>query len=238
MHIFRVGAVIDLLCSTPVGVWIVFPGVPAWLEIVLLILLSIFLYVFVFAKIVRRYWKFPAPAFIGRALNSNYRKRIQPPSMIIQALELESGMKVVEIGCGPGTFTIDVAKAIQPDGIVYAVDIQEEMLEQLQSNMLKHNVGNIVPVLADAGGRMPIEDDYADAVFGVTVLPEISNKTAALNEIKRILKPGGLFADAELAIDPDWPLRRTVKRWVKEVGLVFKSQHGHALRYVLVFNKE
>ncbi|MFQ5833707.1 MAG: class I SAM-dependent methyltransferase [Candidatus Thorarchaeota archaeon] len=227
-----------MLGSTIISVWIVFPGVPIWLEIIILIFLSIFLYVFVLAKIVRRYWKFPAPAFIGRALNSGYRKRIQPPSMIVHALELESGMKVVEIGCGPGTFTIDVARAIQPDGTVYAVDIQEDMLEQLRSSMIKHSVENIVPVLADAGGRMPIEDNYADAAFGVTVLPEIPDKIAALNEIKRILKPGGLFADAELVMDPDWPLRRTVKRWAKEVGLVFRSQHGHALRYVLVFSKE
>ncbi len=158
--------------------------------------------------------------------------------MIVHALKLQSGMKVVEIGCGPGTFTIEVAKAIQPNGIVYAVDIQEDMLDQLRANMLKHNVENVVPVLADAGGRMPIEDEFADAAFGVTVLPEIPDKIAALDEIKRILKVGGLFADAELVMDPDWPLRRTVKKWAREVGLVFTGQRGHALRYVLVFKKE
>ncbi|MHA1904630.1 MAG: class I SAM-dependent methyltransferase [Candidatus Thorarchaeota archaeon] len=217
--------------------WILFEGMPFWIEIPLIIVVSIFLYIFVLTKIVRRYWKFPAPAFIGRGLNSTHRKRIQPPSMIVEALKLESGMKVVEIGCGPGTFTIDIARAIQPDGVVYAVDIQDAMLDQLRANMDRNSIDNIVPILADAGGRIPIEDGFADAAFGVTVLPEIPDKISALQEIKRVLRIGGLFADAELVIDPDWPLRRTVKKWAEQVQLEFSHELGHALRYVLVFRK-
>jgi ubiquinone/menaquinone biosynthesis C-methylase UbiE len=157
--------------------------------------------------------------------------------MIVEALKLESGMKVVEIGCGPGTFTIDIARAIQPDGVVYAVDIQDAMLDQLRANMDRNSIDNIVPILADAGGRIPIEDGFADAAFGVTVLPEIPDKISALQEIKRVLRIGGLFADAELVIDPDWPLRRTVKKWAEQVQLEFSHELGHALRYVLVFRK-
>ncbi|MHA1934560.1 MAG: class I SAM-dependent methyltransferase [Candidatus Thorarchaeota archaeon] len=218
--------------------WVLFEGMPYWIEIPFIIALSIFLYIFVLTKIVRRYWKFPAPSFIGRFLNSAHRKRIQPPSMIVEALGLESGMNVVEVGCGPGTFTVDVAHAIQPDGVVYAVDIQEDMLNQLRITMEQKSVDNIVPILADAGGRMPIEDGFADAAFGVTVLPEIPDKIGALKEIRRVLRIGGLFADAELVIDPDWPLRRTVKRWAEQAQLEYSHELGHALRYVLVFRKD
>ena len=203
----------------------------------MLILLCIFLYVFVFLKILRRFWQFPAPAFIGRGLNSAHRKRIQPPSMIVEGLRLESGMSVVEIGCGPGTFTIDVARAIAPKGIVYAIDVQEGMLEQLRNNIQKHGIENIVPILADAGGRIPLDDELADAAFSVTVLPEIPDRVGALREIRRILKHGGLYADAELVMDPDWPLRRTVKKWAAAADLQYSHELGHAFRYVLVFQK-
>jgi len=220
-----------------VGTWVVFEGIPFWLEVPLLILLCIFLYMFVVMKVVRRFWQFPAPAFIGRGLNSTHRKRIQPPSMIVKGLRLETGMIVVEIGCGPGTFTIDVARAIAPKGTVYAVDIQEGMLEQLRNNIQKHGIENIVPILADAGGRIPLDDELADAAFSVTVLPEIPDRVGALREIHRVLKRDGFYADAELVIDPDWPLRRTVKKWASAAGFRFSHELGHVFRYVLVFQK-
>ncbi len=215
--------------------WILLQDVPFWIEIPLIVFISIFLYVFVLMKIVRRFWQFPAPAFIGRGLNSRHRKRIQPPSMIIEALELKPGMKIVEIGCGPGTFTMDVAKAVLPKGVVYAVDIQQSMLNQLKANMQKLDITNIVPILADAGGTIPLDAEVADGAFAVTVLPEIPDKSAVLSEVKRLLKTDGLFCDAELIIDPDWPLRRTVKRWCAEAGFEFVRDLGNALRYVLVF---
>ncbi len=215
----------------------IIPGLSIWIEVPLIILLLMLLYVFVLLKLVRRFFHFPAPAFIGRGLDSRPRKRLQPPSMIIEALGLESGMAVLEIGCGPGTFTLDVAKAVAPDGIVYAVDIQEKMLDQLRTRMKGQSVENIMPILADAEGRIPLESETCDRAFSVTVLPEIPDRVKALAEIGRILKTGGLYGDAELVIDPDWPLPRTVKKWAEAAGLKHQSMRGNPLRYVLVFSK-
>ena len=114
----------------------VFPGVHWFLEIIILLILVLFLWNCICTRSVRYFWKFPAPAFMGRAIAGPHRKRMQPTSMLIKALELTSGMKVLELGCGPGTFTTDVARAIHPDGLVYAVDIQEGMLDQLRSRKL------------------------------------------------------------------------------------------------------
>jgi len=218
--------------------WVVFGDLSFWLEVPILILIAILLYVFIFLKILRRVWHFPAPAIIGRGLNSGLRKKIQPPRMLIEALNLKPGLVVAEIGCGPGTFTIEVAKVISPKGLVYAIDIQQAMLDQLQSNIDREKVENIIPILADASGAIPLEDEIIDCAFSVTVLPEIQDRAKALIEVKRLLKCNGLYGDAEFVLDPDWPLPRTVKRWAESAGFKFKYQLGSFLRYVLVFSKE
>ena len=166
-----------------------------------------------------------------------YRSRVQPPSMIIDALEVRPGMEIVELGCGSGYYTIAVAKAVQPAGLVFAVDIQQGMLDKLKVRMEEESVENIIPVLADAEGEIPLDDCIADAVFSVTVLPEIPDPPKALLQVKRLLKDDGVFVNAEFLLDPDFPLRRTVVKWATEAGFTLKRQVGSPLRHVLVFSK-
>jgi len=178
------------------------------------------------------------PAVMGNAIAAGpYRNKVQPPSTIIEAIRARPGMRVVEIGCGSGLYTIEVAKAIQPGGLVYAVDIQQGMLDRLQARMQQENVNNVVPILANAEGEIPLDDKIADAVFSVTVLPEIPSPVKALLQIKRIMKDDAVFADAELLMDPDYPMARTVTAWAQEAGLARTRRAGNWLRYVLVFRK-
>ncbi len=147
-------------------------------------------------------------------------------------------MEIVELGCGSGFYTVAVAKAIQPAGLVFAVDIQQGMLDKLKARMEKEGVDNIIPVLADAEGEIPLDDGIADAVFSVTVLPEIPDPPKALLQVKRLLKDDGVFVNAEFLLDPDFPLRRTVVNWAKQAGFKLKRQVGNIFRHVLVFGKD
>jgi ubiquinone/menaquinone biosynthesis C-methylase UbiE len=179
------------------------------------------------------------PARMGNAIAAGaYRNRVQPPSMIVEALSCRPGMTIVEVGCGSGFYTVEVAKAVQPDGNVYAVDIQEGMLEKLRTRMEREGVDNITPILADAEGKIPLDDGIADAVFSVAVIPEIPNPVKALEQISRLMSQDGLFVEAELLLDPDYPLRRTVIKWARKAGLVLDKQIGNIIRYALVFKKE
>ncbi len=179
------------------------------------------------------------PARMGNAIAAGpYRSRVQPPSMIIEALKVRPGMEIVELGCGSGFYTVAVAKAIKPAGLVFAVDIQQGMLDKLKDRMEHEGVENIIPVLADAEGHIPLDDGIADAVFSVSVLPEIPDPVKALLQVKRILKEGGIFVDSELILDPDYPLRGTVVKWGKQAGFSLKEQIGSHFRYALVFTKD
>jgi ubiquinone/menaquinone biosynthesis C-methylase UbiE len=157
--------------------------------------------------------------------------------MIIEALDVRPGMEIVELGCGSGYYTVAVAKAIQPAGLVFAVDIQQGMLDKLKVRMEQEGVDNIIPVLADAESEIPLDEGIADAVFSVTVLPEIPDPTKVLLQVKRLLKDDGVFVNAEFLLDPDFPLRRTVVKWARQAGFSLKRQVGNPLRYVLVFSK-
>jgi protein-L-isoaspartate O-methyltransferase len=87
------------------------------------------------AKVVRRMLKFPAPAFIGRILDSDYRRWQQPPQKVIERSGIKEGMQVLEIGCGSGAFTTFVARAVGPSGKVYALDIEPKMLAQVKAKL-------------------------------------------------------------------------------------------------------
>ena len=215
-----------------------FQGVHWLIEVLIVILLVMFLWVCCCVRSVRYFWKFPTPAAMGNAIAAGpYRNRVQPPSMVVDAIDAKPGMVVIDIGCGSGLYSVAVAKAVQPHGVVYAVDIQEGMLEKLKDRMKREGIENIIPVLADAEGQIPLDDEIADAIFSTTVIPEIPNPVKALVQIRRLLKADGRFAEAEFVLDPDFPLARTVRKWAREAGLVFERQVGHALRYVLVFRK-
>jgi len=235
LRVLNVMHLLDMIASKD----FLFQGVHWILEVILLILLGLFLWVCVCVRSIRYFWKFPMPAFAGNAIAAGpYRNRAQPPSMVVEAINPRPGMNVVEIGCGSGLYTVAVAKAIQPDGMVYAVDIQEGMLEKLRDRMEREDIGNITPVLADAEGQIPLEDGIADAVFSVAVMPEIPDPVKAMDQVRRLMTEDGVFAEAEFLLDPDFPLRRTVVKWAREAGLILDRQIGSAFRYVLVFRKK
>ena len=96
-----------------------------WLLLALVLLSVTFQIVL---RIVRETVHFPAPAFMGRLLDSDLRRAVQQPSTIIARSGIRKGMKVLEVGCGSGAYTTYVARAVGPEGTVYALDIQPGML--------------------------------------------------------------------------------------------------------------
>ncbi|MGB9979312.1 class I SAM-dependent methyltransferase [Methanobacterium sp.] len=166
---------------------------------ILLVILVIFILWQVFIRLLRRYFDFPAPAFIGNFLDSDFRRKIQPPDKIISRSGIKEGMKILEVGCCSGAFTTFVARAVGDKGEVFALDIQPEMLKQIE-NKLKHpenrDIKNIRLIEGDAL-NMPLEDNSFDLVYTITVFQEIPDKNKALKEMKRVLKPKGILATLE-----------------------------------------
>jgi ubiquinone/menaquinone biosynthesis C-methylase UbiE len=152
-------------------------------------------------------------------------------------MHLESGMVVVEIGPGKGSYTKKVAEKVLPDGKVYAIDIQESVIERLKKRVDKEGLTNIVPQIDDAY-NFSFETESVDRIFTIACLPEIPEPIRALHECRRILKKDGLISICELAIDPDYVWRKTEKKWAKEAGLNFHEGFGNWFTYQLNFIKK
>ena len=206
---------------------------------ILLIIFGLFAIWQIIIRVGRKLFHFPAPAFIGSLLDSNYRRKLQPPDKIIKRSGIEPGMKVLEIGCGSGAFTTFVARALGNGGKVYALDIQPAMLKQLEKKLAKpgnQDIKNIKLIQASAY-NLPFENNSLDLVYIITVLQEIPDRQKALAEIKRVLKPEGILAVTEFLPDPDYPFISTVVKQGVGAGFVLDKISGNVWNYTVRFKK-
>ena len=108
-------------------------------------------------------------------------------------------MTVVDMGCGPGFFTLPLARLVGPTGVVYAVEGNRVMLKHLRDNIRKTgaNAPRIKVVHTDVS-RTGISSSSADIVLLARILHDIEDKKAFLREVRRICKTDGKV------IDLDW----------------------------------
>ena len=150
---------------------------------------------------------------------------------------LRAGETVLELGPGPGAFTVDAAQRVGPEGRVIAVDIQPEMIAQVDARVRAAGVTNVETHVASAY-ELPIADASVDRVFLITVLPEIPDPVRALREIHRVLKPGGIVSMTEEFLDPDYPRRATTIAWAKAAGFEPAERYGNWWTYTLNFRRD
>jgi ubiquinone/menaquinone biosynthesis C-methylase UbiE len=146
------------------------------------------------------------------------------------------GERVLELGPGPGVFTIEAAHRAEPGGKLLAVDIQPQMIAAVERKVRESKLNNVETYIADAA-HLPMNDGSVDRAFLVTVLPEIPDRKRALNELQRVLKPAGVLSITEEFLDPDYPLAKTTIRRVEEAGFELKERHGNGWIYTLNFRK-
>lgn len=198
-----------------------------------------FIFLWILLSIIGKIHPHPIPAFMGKYLDSDYRRIIQPPDKLIKRSGINEGMNVLEAGCGSGAFTNYVARAVGTKGKIYAFDIQEEMLKQLRMKLMRfenRDISNIFMVEGDIC-KMPFKDNYFDLVYMVAVLQEVKDRRKALQEIKRVLKPEGILAVTEFLPDPDYPLKSTTVKQCEAAGFILDNVEGSFINYTTRFIK-
>ena len=111
---------------------------------------------------------------------------------------LSSGEKVVDAGAGAGFDCFVAAKQVGPTGKVIGVDMLAEMLDKSRASAQRMGLGN-VEFRAGLIEKMPVEDRWADVVISNGVINLCADKKQALQEIWRVLKPGGHLQFADIA---------------------------------------
>jgi len=207
---------------------------------ILLKILGFFVLLQIAMRIIKRFYAFSPPAFMGFLLDSDFRKKLQPPDKLIKRSGIKEGMHILEVGCGSGAFTILAARASGIKGEVYALDIQPRMLMQLKKKLSRpenRDIKNIKLVEGDAH-KLPFNDNSFDVVYTVTVLQELPDRNRALKEMKRVLKPGGILAVSEFLPDPDYPLKSTTIRLGEEAGFILDKVEGNLWNYTVRFKAQ
>ncbi len=114
------------------------------------------------------------------------------PRKRLDRVPLKPGMAVVDYACGPGRYTIEVAKRVEPGGRVYAVDVQPLATRMVKDKATRLGLENIETILIDSYDT-GIPNSCADLVLHLDAFHQIGDRTALLKEIHRILKPDGIF---------------------------------------------
>jgi ubiquinone/menaquinone biosynthesis C-methylase UbiE len=146
-------------------------------------------------------------------------------------LEPRSGERVLEVGPGVGIYSLPIAATLAPGGVLEALDVQPEMLGALARRARRAGVTNIVTTEGDAQ-RLPFPDGAFDAAYLVGVLGEIPDPSAALRELRRVLKPGGRLVVGEVLVwDPDGVRLPTLREAARRAGFVLERRSGVPFAY-------
>jgi ubiquinone/menaquinone biosynthesis C-methylase UbiE len=113
--------------------------------------------------------------------------------LLLREISIPENPVCLDVGCGTGISTFELAKRIQNDGTIYGIDISQPMIDQAENHPERSGFPNIRFSIVDAE-QLDFPDSMFDLVISNQTLPFIPNKRKALTEIYRVLKPGGQTA--------------------------------------------
>ncbi len=160
------------------------------------------------------------------------RESEEAPSKAIQALKIQPGQVVADIGAGSGYYTVRLAREVGPTGKVYGTDIQPGMLDLLLRNVANAKLDNVVPVLGTPDDpKLP--PGSLDLALMVDVYHELGAPQAFIRKLRTALKPNGRLVLLEFRKeDPRVPIRPEHKMSVAEVRQELEPE-GFTLSAVL-----
>jgi len=146
-------------------------------------------------------------------LMSEERKQWHSPETILKEIEITKGMTIADLGSGPGFFTIPMAQITGEEGLVYAVDSNQTMLNGLKENISKSDVNpKIIKIVKNDVCHTEIPKESVDIILFANILHEIEDKKEFFQEVRRISKPTAYI------VDVDWKKIKT------EYGPPFKDR--------------
>ena len=149
------------------------------------------------------------------------------PYRLLEAAGLKQGQKVMEVGCGPGFFTIPAAKIVGKDGLVYAVDVNQRAMMRVEEKMQKYGIANIKPIFGNAADS-GLPEESVDLVFVFGLRYVAGGLSSLISGIHRILKPEGILSFEKTTGSDEQLLGE-----VETAGFAFTEKKGR----ILIFKK-
>ncbi|GEL95487.1 methyltransferase domain-containing protein [Cellulomonas composti] len=158
----------------------------------------------------------------------SHRWRTAENSAAYLLSSLEPGMRLLDVGCGPGTVTVDLARRVAP-GEVVGIDASERVVEIARTTASDAGVPNATFEVGDAY-TLPFEDDSFDVVHAHQVLQHLTDPVAALREMRRVARPGGIVAvrESDYAGMTWYPTSPGLDEWSELYHEVASANHAEA----------
>ena len=129
------------------------------------------------------------PTEIAGGLDNRFRRLFQNPHKILEHY-IQKGMTILDLGCGPGFFSIAAAELVGAKGKVIAVDLQEGMLSKVSNNVKGTKIEKRIKLHKCGESKISVSDKV-DFLLAFYMVHEVPNKEGLFKEIKSILKPDG-----------------------------------------------
>jgi len=153
------------------------------------------------------------PVAMAGSLDNRFRRWLQNPRKILGPY-IREGMTVLDIGCGPGFFTIDIARMVGKSGRVIASDLQEGMLRKLRDKIRGTEYEEQIMLHQCEENKIGVSEQV-DFVLAVYVLHELPDQEKFFEEIKSILKPDGRV----FIVEPSFHVsKRAFEETVRKAG--------------------
>lgn len=138
---------------------------------------------------------------------------------------LRAGMRLLDVGCGPGTITTGLARAVAP-GEVVGIDVSADVLDEARAHATEVGATNVRFETASAYA-LPYEARSFDVVHAHQVLHHLATPVVALTEMRRVLRDDGIVAlrEADYSTMSAWPRSASIDRWL-EVYLAIAARNG------------
>jgi arsenite methyltransferase len=155
------------------------------------------------------------------------RDEWQKPEAVIQALKLQNGQMVADIGAGSGYFTVRLARAIETKGMVFARDVDEGMLTYLRQRIAKEHIKNVQALHVPAHDPLLV-DGSVDLVFVCNTYHHIEDREVYFRKVRKALKPDGrlvivdFYKKEGIPVGPPMHMRlseETVQKELQSAGL-------------------
>ncbi len=165
------------------------------------------------------------PPGVAKWLNSPVRTLFENPKRVLKGL-VQEGDTVVDLGCGGGVFTAELAKRVGPEGAVYAIDVQQEMLELTRRYVEKRGLGDRVRLHRCGTHSLDLEDVETDLLIAVHMVHEAPDPEKLLEQATLLLKPQGRMLILEPKMHVSEELFRETVKHMNELGFTRQKPMG------------
>ena len=148
-------------------------------------------------------------------LLDHHKSKEQERRQMVNDLNIKPGDLILDLGCGPGLWTVLLAEKVGPNGKVIGIDSAPELLNYAIKNLKKEPLRDLIEFKKADFVDIPYRDDIFDLVFFGNCFAYVSNHSQILAEMKRVTKPGGRIAAKDFdggvfivhPIDPDLTMK-------------------------------